>query len=134
MTVSDICDGVICDDGGDVNKNVSRFFKDYKQWDDGGEYDQIIISDARKVYNALKTPRAIQSAFGNRNFKDRYSAVPGLSDMHDTNSLYCVYMCALQYAMYHEKCDAQMSKNLQTAIKTIRKRTTRTMTPCKNER
>lgn len=81
-------------------KTFDEFFKDYKNYDDGGKLDKAIIADAKKVYEKLKTPAAIDKFYKLRDYKKQKEMVPGLDDGHSGFSFYSVCAAAKQYALY----------------------------------
>ncbi len=83
----------------DEAKTFDEYFTGYKNYDDGGKLDQGIIVDAKKVFEALKTPEAIQ-AFIKADYKEQVQMVSGLDDGHSAFSFGCVCHCALKYANY----------------------------------
>ncbi len=83
-------------------KSFSEYFAGYKNYDNGGELDQMIIADAKKVFETLKTPEAIQS-FHKADYKTQQKMVSGLDDGHSGFSFGCVCQCAYNYAEYKTK-------------------------------
>ena len=83
-------------------KSFSEYFAGYKNYDNGGKLDQRIIADAKKVFETLKTPEAIQS-FHKADYKTQQKMVGGLDDGHSGFSFGCVCQCAYNYAEYKAK-------------------------------
>ena len=83
-------------------KSFSEYFAGYKNYDNGGELDQMIIADAKKVFETLKTPEAIQS-FHKADYKTQQKMVSGLDDGHSGFSFGCVCQCAYNYSAYAQK-------------------------------
>ena len=80
-------------------KSFDEYFKEYKNYDNGGELDQMIIADAKKVFETLKTPEAIEQ-FQKADYETQQKMVKGLDDGHSGASF--AYVCAVahQYASY----------------------------------
>lgn len=95
-------------------KTFDEFFKNYKNYDDGGELDKAIIADAKKVYETLKTPAAIDKFYELRDYKKQNEMVPGLDDGHSGASFYAVCSAAKQYALYINN-QGQMMINMKQA-------------------
>ena len=74
-------------------KSFSEYFAGYKNYDNGGKLDQTIIADAKKVFETLKTPEAIQS-FHKADYETQQKMVGGLDDGHSGFSFGCVCQCA----------------------------------------
>ena len=76
------------------------FFKDYgdytKHDSEANELNKIIIADAKKVYEQLKTPEAISNFYKQKDSKK----VPGLDKDHSGASFYAVCKAAREYAVY----------------------------------
>lgn len=83
-----------------TTKTFEEFFKEYTNYDDGGELDKAIIRDAKKVYEKLKTPAAIDKFYELRDYKKQKEMVPGLDEEHSGFSFYAVCSAAKQYALY----------------------------------
>ncbi|MBQ9035625.1 MAG: hypothetical protein IJ099_06700 [Alphaproteobacteria bacterium] len=79
-----------------------EYFAGYKNYDDGGKLDQVIIADAKKVYETLKTPEAINK-FYKASFEKQQEMVKGLDDGHSGFSFSCVCNNAYKYATYAQK-------------------------------
>ena len=86
----------------DEAKTFDEYYADYKNYDNGGELDQGIIADAKKVFEKLKTKEAIK-AFAKATSAKQNEMVNGLDDGHSGFSLRCVCLCAQEYAEYMEK-------------------------------
>jgi hypothetical protein len=57
------------------------------------------VADAKKVYQKLRTPNAIQE-FWSLDTREQDEKVPGLDKGHSGGSFYCVCVLALSYAEY----------------------------------
>lgn len=79
-----------------------EYFADYKNYDDGGKLDQMIIADAKKVFETLKTPERINE-FYKAGYEKQQEMVKGLNDGHSGFSFSCVCHCAYEYAEYAKK-------------------------------
>ena len=95
-------------------KTFDEFFKGYKNYDDGGELDKAIIMDAKKVYEKLKTPVAIDKFYELKDYKKQNEMVPGLDAGHSGFSFYSVCAAAKQYALYITN-QGQMMVNMKQA-------------------
>ncbi|MBR1601525.1 MAG: hypothetical protein IJ677_08110, partial [Alphaproteobacteria bacterium] len=83
-------------------KSFDEYFEGYKNYDDGGKLDQVIIADAKKVFETLKTPEAIEQ-FHKADYETQQKMVKGLDDGHSGFSFSCVCSVAHQYASYKAK-------------------------------
>lgn len=83
-------------------KSFDEYFEGYKNYDDGGKLDQVIITDAKKVYETLKTPEAINE-FYKASFEKQQEMVKGLDDGHSGFSFSCVCNNAYRYATYAQE-------------------------------
>lgn len=92
-----------------IVKSFSEYFAGYKNYDNGGELDQMIIADAKKVFETLKTPEAIQT-FSKANYETQQKMVSGLDDGHSGFSFGCVCQCAYDYSTYAQKYIKDSSK------------------------
>ena len=81
----------------DEAKTFDEYFAGYKKYDNGGELDQRIIADAKRVFETLKTPEAIQS-FYKSDYETQQKMVSGLDDERSRFS--CVCQNAYRYADY----------------------------------
>ncbi len=84
------------------NKNIipfNAYFPRTKAYEDGAELDEVILSDAEKIYETLKTPKAIRH-FGRLSTAKRNELVPGLQIETTSLCLKCAYIYALRYAEY----------------------------------
>ena len=79
-----------------------EFFEGYKNYDNGGKLDQIIIADAKKVFETLKTPEAIDQ-FHKADYTTQQKMVAGLDDGHSSYSFFSVCHNAYRYAIYAQK-------------------------------
>jgi hypothetical protein len=80
-------------------QSFDEYFKGYKNYDNGGVLDQKIVADAKKVYQKLRTPDAIQE-FYRLSSSEQYEKVPGLDRGHSGASFGYVCWLALKYAKY----------------------------------
>ncbi|MBP5161139.1 MAG: hypothetical protein ILP11_03750 [Alphaproteobacteria bacterium] len=80
-------------------KSFSDYFKGYKNYDDGGKLDQRIVADAQKVFETLKSPKAIDS-FIHASVKTQNTMVPGLDEGHSGASFAAVCSLARRYSTY----------------------------------
>ena len=83
-------------------ETFDMYFEGYKNFDNGGEMDQLIVSDAKKIYEKLKTPEKIKDfrEYGIENSADIEKKLKG----HHLNITYeAVCECAQEYAEYAEK-------------------------------
>ena len=83
-------------------KSFDEYFKGYTNYDNGGKLDQISIADAKKVFEKLKTPEAIDQ-FHKADYKTQQKMVAGLDDGHSGSSFFSVYHNAYRYAIYAQK-------------------------------
>lgn len=83
----------------DETKTFDEYFAEYKNYDNGGKLDKMIITDAKKVFETLKTPEAIQT-FYDASYEEQQKMVSGLADGHSGASFYCVCQNAYKYADY----------------------------------
>ena len=83
-------------------KSFDEYFAGYKNYDNGGKLDQVIIADAKKVFETLRTPEAIEG-FYKADYKKQQEMVPGLDDGHSGFSFGCVCQSAFRYATYAQK-------------------------------
>ena len=83
-------------------KSFDEYFAGYKEYDNGGKMDKMIIADAKKVFETLKTPKAIK-AFHEANYDKQQKMVSGLDDGHSGFSFARVCQCAYDYAEYKTK-------------------------------
>ena len=83
-------------------KSFDKYFEGYKNYDNGGKLDQRIIADAKRVYETLKTPKAIEKFF-QADYETQYKTVEGLDPGHSGFSFGCVCRCAYKYAQAAEK-------------------------------
>ena len=79
--------------------SFDEYFADYKNYGGNGKIDKVIKSDAKKVFNELKTPEAIQTFF-EADDEVQKKMVSGLNKDHSNRSFYYVCKCALDYASY----------------------------------
>lgn len=79
-----------------------EYFADYKNYDDGGELDQMIVADAKKVFETLKTPERINE-FYKFSYEKQQETVKGLNEGHSGFSFGCVCRSAYEYAEYAKK-------------------------------
>ena len=86
-----------------------EFFKDYKNYDNGGKLDKLIVADAKKVYLKLKTPKEIER-FSKLSCEKQNQMVPGLDEGHSGFSFCCVCSLAYRYASYIERLSKEKSK------------------------
>ena len=80
-------------------KTFRKYFEDYHK---DSKIDQCIITDARMVYRALKTPKTIKAFLKADPVKKR-KMVPELCPFHASENLIQVATCALMYADYYQK-------------------------------
>ena len=74
------------------------FFKGYTNIDKGGEADQFVLSEAKKIIETLKTTKAVME-FSKKDLAEQQKMVSGLSD-HSAVTLACAVDAAYKYA-YH---------------------------------
>lgn len=80
-----------------------EFYAGYKNYDDGGKLDQTILADAKKVFETLKTPKAINK-FLKSSYKKQQKMVSEVDlEQHSGFSFSCVCNVAYKYAMYASK-------------------------------
>lgn len=84
-------------------KSFDEYFEGYKNYDDGGKLDQGIVADAKKVFETLKTPKAIDQYY-KADYEKQQQMVKGLDDEHSGFSFFCVCSVAYKYASYTQKC------------------------------
>ena len=82
-------------------KSFEEYFKGFECYDEGGELDQGILEDAKKVFEKLKTPKAIKE-FHDADYKKQEELVGPLRD-HSALSFSLVCKNAYDYAQYMEK-------------------------------
>ena len=83
-------------------KPFEKYYEGYENYDNGGKLDQRIIADAKRVYETLKTPKAIEKFF-RADYETQYKTVEGLDPGHSGFSFGCVCRCAYEYAQAVEK-------------------------------
>lgn len=83
-------------------KSFDKYFENYKNYDEGGELDKRIIADAKRVYETLKTTKAIEK-FTRASYETQHEMVEGLAEGHSGFSFACVCQCAYRYAQEAEK-------------------------------
>lgn len=113
-------------------KSFSEYFAGYKNYDNGGKLDQLIIADAKKVFETLKTPEEIQS-FYKADYKTQEKMVAGLDDGHSSFSFRCVCQCAYNYAEYAQNSVKEQSKTNEEQNKTNRLASARKRLAGKND-
>lgn len=116
-------------------KSFNEYFEGYKHFDDGGNADQLTLSDAKRVFNTLKTPEAIER-FQKAGIVEQQEIIGGLGvDFARICSLahrYATYVQQCRYAIIQENTEKntaqennQEPKQEQTApnkLATLRKK------------
>ena len=77
----------------------SEFFKEYRNYDNGGPMDQRIFADAEKIFKTLKSPEAVKN-FIHAPIEKQKEMVKGVHEVHTDYSFSCICSLAHQYAEY----------------------------------
>lgn len=92
-----------------IIKSFKEFFYDYKNYDNGGDTDQLIINDAEKIYNKFKNSYDIENFAKNTNLQQQLKAIDGIFSGHTKYSFNRALNCAAGYAHYIEECEKGLS-------------------------
>ena len=84
-----------------AKETFEKYFEGFQCYDEGGKADQGIISDAKKLYEALKNPEDIKK-FKDADYKEQEKIITDL-DRHSGLSFSLVCKCAYDYAVYAQK-------------------------------
>jgi len=106
-------------------KSFDEYFKDRTNCRD--EVGQVLLADAKKVVEALKTPEAIVN-FSKNSASKRVEILSKLDKRNIGLSFYCVCLLAAEYANYAQSAQKEVSVSNEAVDETRGKGITRNLT------